>query len=63
VVGDERWELPLGSGEVRLIIDATALEVVTDLGVLGCAIPAPDDELIVEGEGVVLRALVRTGSS
>lgn len=63
VVGTERTELPRRSADVRVVVDATALEVVTDLGVLGHAIPVPGDSLVVDGEGIEVRALVRTGSS
>lgn len=53
-VGDRRTEIPRAEADVRVIIDATSLEVVTDRGVFADAIPAPTVglEIIAGGANV-----------
>lgn len=61
-VGESRTELPRASAEVRVIVDATSLEVITDRGLLGHPIPPPVGDLDVAGSGARAYALVRGGS-
>jgi beta-fructofuranosidase len=58
-VAGDRWELPTADGAVRVIVDATAIEFVTDRGLLGLAIPAPASGLQVHGDGVTVHELAR----
>jgi beta-fructofuranosidase len=62
-IGDTRWEIPRRSGQVRIIVDASSLEVITDQGVHGHAIPVHGNDLDAVGDGMEVRALVRTGSA
>lgn len=61
-VAGERTELPRSAADVRIIVDATALEIITDHGVLGHPIPAPSGGLVVIGRGVDAHPLTRDGS-
>jgi len=56
-IGDRASELPRASAPVRVVIDANALEVVTDRGIFGSAIPVLGDTLAISGEGVQAFAL------
>lgn len=61
-IGDERTELPRHAVDVRVVIDATSLEIVTDRGVFADAIPAPVDGLSISGDGVDAGGLSRAGA-
>lgn len=59
LVEGESWTLPRFEGEVRLVIDGSCLEVSSDLGLLGLAIPIPTNEISINGEGARVYGLVR----
>ncbi len=63
-VSSDTWQLPRSAAdpEVRVIVDAGALEISTTLGLLGLAIQGPVDGLQISGDGVTAHALVRAGS-
>jgi beta-fructofuranosidase len=58
-VAGQTWILPRGTAAVRLVVDAGTLEVSSDRGLLGLAIPAPSDGIAIIGEGVTVYGLVR----
>jgi beta-fructofuranosidase len=60
-VGGERWKIPRAASEVRVIVDANVLEVVTDRGVIGVAVHAPTGAIVVAGSGAEVYPLVRSG--
>ena len=62
-VGDHSTELPRCLTDVRVVIDATALEVITDRGVFAQAIPAPSVGLNIVGGGVSARELRRSAGN
>ncbi|BDI23425.1 glycoside hydrolase family 32 protein [Herbiconiux sp. L3-i23] len=53
------WGLPFTGGEVRLILDAQAVEVSTPEGVLGVALQSKADRYSVDASGAVVRPLAR----
>jgi beta-fructofuranosidase len=54
----ERWELPRSDPRVRVILDAGAIELSTDRGLLGLGGTGADG-ISVSGSGVTAHALVR----
>ncbi|WP_255632887.1 glycoside hydrolase family 32 protein [Actinotalea sp. Marseille-Q4924] len=51
-LGDERWEMPRGTGPVRVVVDGPTCEVFTTAGVMGLAVAAgPALRVAVEGDG------------
>jgi beta-fructofuranosidase len=53
------WSLPRSAGPVRVVIDAQAIELSSDLGVLAVTVPQKGSRLHVEGAGVEIFPLER----
>jgi beta-fructofuranosidase len=59
--GDASWEVPWGGGQVRVILDAQAVEVSTRDGVLGVAVAPVGPAYCVSASagGLIVRPLER----
>ena len=59
LVGGKRWQMPFEGGEVRVVLDAQAIEISCPGGVLGLVSEPRGDSLLVLAGDVTVYPLAR----